>query len=55
MTGSHKVVGSIPISSTKSFKGLGSQDILTAFLILGVYTDLYIFLENSLTCNGIFH
>ena len=33
MTGSHKVVGSIPISSTKDFKGLGGRDFSAAFLI----------------------
>lgn len=39
MTGSHKVVGSIPISSTKGFKGLGSWDFPAAFLLLSMYVN----------------
>ena len=36
MTGSHKVVGSIPISSTNDIKGLGS--LPNPFILFGVST-----------------
>ena len=44
MTGSHKVVGSIPISSTKDFKGLGGRKSVAAFLLWALFIKLFTFL-----------
>ena len=45
VTGSHKVVGSIPISSTNDFKGLGRWDFPAASLFGAVFNILYTFEE----------
>ena len=45
MTGSHKAVGSIPISSIKCFKERGGQNLMAAFPLRGLPTDPFTFEE----------
>ena len=45
VTGSHKVRGSIPLSSTNDIEGLGRRDFSAAFLFGAVFNILYTFKE----------
>ncbi len=52
MTGSHKVVGSIPISSTNSFKRLGSRACRLPFSFLFVRGVVHSLRRNLRRCSA---